>query len=63
MENPSDDFHIDSPSRPTTLVGRYDKLQEGGKATRFTKGTSGNPRGRPKKQPNQPSIKIYCRRF
>ena len=63
MDNPSDDFHNDSPSRPTIPVGRYDKLQEGGKATLFTKGTSGNPRGRPKKQPNQPSYKIYRRRF
>jgi hypothetical protein len=51
MNDPSDNFRIIPPSRSTTHVGRYDKLQEGGKATRFIKGTSGNPNGRPKKRP------------
>jgi len=59
MDNPSDDFHEDSPSRPTTPVGRYDKLQEGGRATRFIKGKSGNPNGRPKKRLFEPR-KIDC---
>jgi hypothetical protein len=63
MDNHSDDFHEDSPSRSTTPVGRYDKLQEGGRATRFIKGRSGNPRGRPKKRPNEPSMKILHKHF
>jgi hypothetical protein len=42
MNDPSDESHINPPSHSTTRVGRYDKLQEGGKATRFIKGGSGN---------------------
>jgi Family of unknown function (DUF5681) len=43
------DFHIDAPSQSKSDAGRYDKLREAGKATRFVKGTSGNPRGRSKR--------------
>jgi hypothetical protein len=43
------DFQVDSPSEPLSAAGRYDKLQQAGMATRFVKGTSGNPSGRPKR--------------
>lgn len=49
MSDQFDDFHIDAPSQSKSDAGRYDKLQEAGKATRFVKGTSGNPRGRSKR--------------
>jgi hypothetical protein len=45
------DFHIDEPTAPQGPAGRYDNLVTAGTTTRF-KGTSGNPKGRPKrKQP------------
>jgi hypothetical protein len=37
---------IATPS-DTFAAGRYDKLLEAGMATRFVKGASGNPSGRP----------------
>jgi hypothetical protein len=58
-----DEFLIDRLSRPAPPVGRYDRIQEAGMATRFVKGTSGNPNGRPKKQSNGPSIEDYCEDF
>jgi hypothetical protein len=49
MADPLDDFDIDLPSHSKSAAGRYDKLHEAGMATRFVKGTSGNPSGRPKR--------------
>jgi hypothetical protein len=51
--NPSDASRIASSSQPACAVGRYDRFQEAGKATRFVKGTSGNPNGRRRKLPNE----------
>jgi hypothetical protein len=51
------DATINSSSRPKPAPGRYDRLQEAGLATRFVKGASGNPNGRPKKRSNEPRIK------
>ena len=45
-----DQSQIDPPSE-TNTAARYDKLIEGGITTRFVKGRSGNPSGRPKRQP------------
>jgi hypothetical protein len=53
---------IDMPS-DTFAAGRYDKLQEAGMATRFVKGASGNPSGRPKRTQSRMSIKDLAQRF
>ena len=49
MAESFDEYLIDLPSESKSAAGRYDKLQEAGMATRFVKGTSGNPSGRPKR--------------
>jgi hypothetical protein len=54
MAVPFDDFDIDLPSDSKSAAGRYDKLHEAGMATRFVKGTSGNPCGRLKRRSNGP---------
>jgi hypothetical protein len=53
---------IDMPSDPFA-AGRYDKLLEAGMATRFVKGASGNPSGRPKRTQSRMSIKDLADRF
>jgi hypothetical protein len=56
MNDSFDDFHIDPPSEPRCPAGRHDKLPAAGMATRFVKGTSGNPKGRPKRR--QPGCSV-----
>ena len=51
------EYPIDLLSESKSAVGRYDKLHEAGMATRFVKGTSGNPSGRPKRPPIGMTIK------
>ena len=53
---------IDVPS-VTFAAGGYDKLLEAGMATRFVKGASGNPSGRPKRTQSCMSIRDVAERF
>ena len=53
---------IDKPS-DTFAAGRYDKLIEGGMATRFVKGASGNPSGRPKRTRSRMTVLDLAERF
>jgi hypothetical protein len=53
---------IDMPS-DTSVAGRYDKLHEAGMATRFVRGASGNPSGRPKRTQSRMRIKDLAERF
>ncbi|HEY8669863.1 MAG TPA: DUF5681 domain-containing protein [Terriglobales bacterium] len=49
----------DSSDNLSSTAGRYDKLLEAGKATRFVKGKSGNPAGRPKKSQSTADLQKY----
>jgi hypothetical protein len=57
MTDSFDQYLIDLLSESKSPVGRDDKVHEAGMATRFVKGTSGNPSGRPKRRRIEKSIK------
>jgi len=57
MTDSFDEYLIDLLSESKSPVGRDDKVHEAGMATRFVKGTSGNPSGRPKRRRIEKSIK------
>jgi hypothetical protein len=63
MTDSFDKSKIDPPSVSNPAAGRCDKLQEAGMATRFVKGTPGNPNGRPKRRPVGMSLKELAERF
>ena len=63
MTDSFDEYQIDLSSEAKSTPGRYDKLIEAGMATRFVKGTSGNPSGRPKRPPSRMSIKELTELF
>jgi hypothetical protein len=63
MTDSFDEYQIDLPSATKSVAGRYDKLLKAGMATRFVKGTSGNPSGRPKRRPSGMSRKELTELF
>jgi len=63
MTDSFDEYLIDLPSETETAAGRYDKLHEAGMATRFVKGTSGNPSGRPKRTRSRMTVLDLAERF
>jgi Family of unknown function (DUF5681) len=50
MTDSLDESQVALPSESKSSDERCEKLHEAGMATRFVKGTSGNPSGRPKRR-------------
>jgi hypothetical protein len=64
MTNSFDEYQIHLPLESKSLARQYDKLlHDAGMATRFVKGTSGNPSGHPKRTQSRMSIKDLAERF